>query len=212
MEFTVQPLNYQIESSAKTYEQLTAEVLGNGNYYFSDSPVGRRAFGPISKKEVYLRQTSTLKNAVEEIVGDDPIIIKVNSKGEGELNLHLPVPKGFKLTLRELIFSEDPNTRSFYFNGEGPISFDYNNKVGTLQYLVKSTSGPLLFSVQYLTEARIYLTSTSALGALELFLPKVEIQPISPDRFFYSKTIELRKSPDGFYKVIIDQKNENLGQ
>lgn len=210
MQFTIHPLNYKLTSSAKTYHELTAEFLPDSNYYFSDSPVGRRAFGPITKSDVYLRQTSTLKNAVEEIVGDDPIVIKINPNGEGELKMHLPVPSGFSLTLRELLFSEDPQTRTLYFNGQGPLTFTYSNKVGTLVHPVKSTNGPLLFSVPNLIEARIYLTSNSALGALELFLPKVEVQPISLDRFFYSKQIELKKNTDGSYRTLLDQSSEKL--
>lgn len=210
MQFTIHPLNYKVTSSAKTYHELTTEFLGDSNYYFSDSPVGRRAFGPIPKPEVYLRQTSTLKNAVEEIVGDDPIIVKINPNGEGELKLHLPVPSGFSLTLRELLFSEDPEIGTLYFNGEGPLAFTYSNKIGTLAHPIKTMNGPLLFSVPHLLEARIYLTSNSALGALELFLPKVEVQPISLDRFFYSKQIEFKRHSDGSYRALLDQSSERL--
>jgi hypothetical protein len=163
-----------VETYSQTYEELTAEFLGCSNYYFSNSPVGMRQFGSLpSSGEVYIRQQSTLKSAVEEMVTDDPLEISIDQDGKGSIELHVPIPRGCQLTLRELHFSEDPKVRTFHLNGTGPISFKYcSHGIGVVEHALPSFESALVFSrIGHITKAIIHMTPCDTISAIEMFFP-----------------------------------------
>lgn len=179
----IHPLGAIVESHAKTYEELTAEFLGCSNYYFSNSPVGSREFGPLpSSGEVYIRQQSTLKSAVEEMVTDDPIIVDVDERGRGIIELQMPIPRGCELVLRELHFTKDPKVRTFHLNDEGPIAFNYVSPlnfhqceelgIGVLEHTLPSFESVLIFSkIGHISKAVIHMVPCDTMSAVEMFFP-----------------------------------------
>jgi hypothetical protein len=205
--FLIHPLGAIVESKAKTFHELSLELLTTPGYYFSDSPIGVRQFGSLpTSGEVYLRQQSTLKSAVEELITDDPIIVPINEQGQGAIELHTPIPRGCELTLREIHFEEDPEVRSFNLNGDGPISFEYcgdgqnwNSLVGILQYPLRKFESALIFSqINKIKKVVIYLTPINAVSAIEMFLPGTP--QISLSDYFHFKEESFQLFDDDTYR------------
>ena len=163
--FTVQPFGVQLKSSATTYLELTNEFLANSNYYFSDYPTGVRNFGKIIPSQIYLRQSSSIKSTIEESISTDPITVPIK---DGHCLIQLPptLPREFKVILRELIFSSEPEethrTFTFTTGTSDSIPFTLVKTVGCTDHQLEYNAN--LINLQFdpvtsskLTQIKIYI-------------------------------------------------------
>lgn len=216
----IHPLGAIVESHATTYEELSVEFLGCSNYYFSSSPVGSRKFGSLpSSGEVYIRQQSTLKSAVEEMVTDDPIVVNVDEKGRGSIQLQMPIPRGCELVLREVHFSKKPKTNTFNLNGEGPITFKYVSPlnfhqgdeigIGVLEHALPSFESVLVFSkIAHITKAVIHMVPCDTISAVEMFFPGTSNIQLT-DYFKFTET-PFRRFEDYSYRYNWNSQKKHL--